>query len=92
MGVVFAAGGGAVNTIVCHCDDGSTLFEWIDKKRRFGISIEQNPEESCWWFVSLDENPEGGELPKELLDLLRQDKRITSASQQDPLSMTMEGA
>lgn len=56
---------------VIHCDDGSILYEWVGNHRRFGIAIELKPEDSGWYFIDKDGTIEGGELPKELLDLLK---------------------
>lgn len=54
---------------------GSLEFEWIDKEYRFGISVDLvKPEESSWYFVSV-EHPRGdvrecGKLTDEMLKLL----------------------
>jgi hypothetical protein len=50
------------------CADGSNLIEWITKDCRFGISLELEPSESSWYFVSKCHKSMGdcGELPKEL--------------------------
>lgn len=52
---------------VFHPDDGSTLYEWIDKDFRFGISVEIDPVETGWYFVHRDGTMESGKLPDELL-------------------------
>ena len=51
------------------CADGSILIEWITKNCRFGISLEKEPSESSWYFVSKCHKSLGdyGYLPKELI-------------------------
>ena len=52
---------------IAYCEDGSILIEWLlSGSKRFGISIEREPSESGWYFVSQDEEGECGELPPEL--------------------------
>ena len=36
-------------------DDGSILVEWIFDQYRIGVSIENDLDESCWYFVSKPE-------------------------------------
>lgn len=63
-------------------DDGSLLIEWATKNERFMISIEPDLKESSWCFVAKERwgfpmLSESGYLPKELLELLdnqRKDK------------------
>ena len=43
-----------MNLSVCECEDGSTLFEWIAKDCRFGISLEKELSESSWYFLTKD--------------------------------------
>jgi len=52
---------------IAHCDDGSILFEWIAKDRRFGICIDANIKDSSWFYVNKDGVNECGDLPEELL-------------------------
>jgi hypothetical protein len=58
-------------------DDGSILFEWIEKNHRFGISIEKDIKESSWYFIGRSGFfrhaglMEGGVLPDEFLSLLK---------------------
>lgn len=53
---------------IAHVDDGSILFEWIAKDRRFGIVIDKNNiKESSWFYVNKDGTNECGDLPEELL-------------------------
>ncbi len=52
--------------------DGALVMEWIKINKRFGISIEQNIEEACWWYI--DENPihdTWGHMPKEIIECLK---------------------
>lgn len=55
---------------VFHPDDGSTLYEWVDKDFRFGISVEKILPESGWYFVQRNGVLYSGELPEELLRCL----------------------
>ena len=55
---------------VFHCEDGSTLIEWVDKNYRFGISIENNLTDSGWWFAIKSGYGCSGVLPKELLNII----------------------
>jgi len=54
---------------VSYPDDDSILIEWIGDGVRFAISLEENLEESSWYFVSKDGIAECGLLPEELLCL-----------------------
>lgn len=56
---------------VYHDKDGSTLIEWISKDFRFGISIEPNPQESSWWFVTKDYG-DCGKLTEEMRKYIRE--------------------
>lgn len=35
------------------CQDGAYVYEYIKKTWRFGISLEKNPSDSGWFFVSI---------------------------------------
>ena len=65
--------------MIHKCEDGSTLFEWIAKDMRFGISIEKDLKESSWYFVAKKcwgrpMMSEGDYLPEELIKVIKDSK------------------
>jgi hypothetical protein len=56
---------------IIYSEDGSILIEWVlPNHKRFGITIERDPSESGWYFVSRDGDCEFGELPPEMVGCL----------------------
>lgn len=39
------------------CEDGSYIYEYMKPTWRFGISLEKDPTESGWFFVSIGDKP-----------------------------------
>jgi hypothetical protein len=65
--------------LIAKCEDGSTLFEWIDKDMRFGIALEKDLKESCWYFIAKETSNrpmmnECGDLPEELIRIIKESK------------------
>jgi len=52
-------------------DDGSTLIEWVDAGRRFGLSLERLITKSSWYYVHKDGKTEGDALPLFVIEALR---------------------
>lgn len=70
------------------CLDGSTLIEWITKNCRFGISLEVEPSESSWYFVSKCHKNLGdyGYLPKELIPIKQEDLVLSCCDKKWPIT------
>jgi len=61
-----------VKLYVTKYSDGSVSLEWISQLVRFGISLEQNPSESSWYYVSKDILSDSGLITESELDCLRE--------------------
>jgi S-formylglutathione hydrolase FrmB len=73
VGVVCAKGGEAVKPpYAIQCDDGSISIEFISKTARFGITVENDPGESGWYFVSKSGDHQFGTWPEEMATAFRQ--------------------
>ena len=77
--------------IIYHDNDGSTSIEWISKDFRFGISIEPNPQESSWWFVTKDYG-DCGKLTEEMQKYIREPHslfvNVSGTTSQYPMGST----
>lgn len=69
------------NPHVVKCEDGSILIEWIFEGARFFISLESNPAESGWGYVTM-EIAECGELPEILSTAAEREERATMTDEQ----------
>lgn len=66
--------------VVKKCEDGSILIEFIDRKWRFYICLEEKLEESSWGLIingnklKLENLSVGGELSREFINLIDTNK------------------
>jgi hypothetical protein len=64
----------AIKPLIHVAEDGSVLIEWITRDVRFYLTIEKDINESSWGFLSRYGFMSSGELPKELIDLIKWNK------------------
>lgn len=69
-----------IKPLVNILDSGEILIEWIAKDMRFNLSLERDPRDSCWVFVSRYGLSECGVLPKELLQLQENSLKLKDAN------------
>jgi hypothetical protein len=64
----------SIKPLIHKADDGSVLIEWITRDVRFYLSIDKDPNDSSWGFLSRYGFQCWGPLPIELIDLIKWDR------------------
>ena len=59
------------NVHITSGEDGSVMVEFVNDYARFGICIENKPEESSWYYTDKSYNTAGEMFSKEFVEYLK---------------------